>query len=291
MSYTATIFNVLIASPGDVQEERRIAREVVHEWNSMHSRARKIVLMPRGWEKDAYSSMGRRAQGELNKQIVDDADLLIAIFGTRIGTPTGEAEGGSVEELARHMKTEKPAMVFQSFTPADPRLFASDQYKKLGEFIDTWAKPRGVLWGYQSTDEFRDELRRQLATRLNDDPYFVQIEPEIPSVPEAGYRPIIRGGNFDNVGEPTLSPEARTLLVEAADDKGGIILYAKLMTGPQLQTNGKQFVEVGNPRSSAIWEGALEELENDGLIKATGPKRQVFQVTREGYDMADRVKT
>jgi hypothetical protein len=34
MSYDATVFNVVIASPSDVQFERNVAREVVHEWNA-----------------------------------------------------------------------------------------------------------------------------------------------------------------------------------------------------------------------------------------------------------------
>jgi hypothetical protein len=296
MPYKATVFNVLIASPGDVQEERDIARAVVHEWNSVHSRSRKVVLMPRGWEKDAYSSMGGRPQGELNKQIVDDADLLVAIFGTRVGTPTGEAEGGSIEELARHMKAGKPTMVFQSFAPVDPRLGATEQYKKLNEFIETWAKPRGVLWSYRSSDEFRDELRRQLATRLNDDPYFVVVDqPEVgehhnPSFLEIAER-MKRGESLDYVSAvPNLSPEAKTLLVEAAADKGGTIMYMRMMSGPQLQTNNKQFIEMNDARSAAVWEGALEELQNNGMIKVRGHKGQIFQITREGYEAADRIR-
>jgi hypothetical protein len=211
MSYSATVFNVLIASPGDIQEERRIAREVLHEWNSIHSRSRKVVLLPRGWDKDAYSSMGGRAQGELNKQIVDDADLLIAIFGTRIGTPTGEAEGGSIEELTRHIKTGKPAMVFQSFAPVDPRQVTTEQYKKLTEFIETWAKPKGILWPYKSGEEFRIELSRQLATRINDDLYFKPVK--------------MTAGTFEvETYVPSLSPEAKTLLREASASEDGTIL-------------------------------------------------------------------
>ena len=51
MSYRADVYRVMIASPGDVLAERQIAREVIHEWNSVHSVDRRIVLMPVGWTR------------------------------------------------------------------------------------------------------------------------------------------------------------------------------------------------------------------------------------------------
>jgi hypothetical protein len=40
MSYNATIFKVMIASPGDVSMERGIVRDVLAEWNAIHSEGR-----------------------------------------------------------------------------------------------------------------------------------------------------------------------------------------------------------------------------------------------------------
>jgi hypothetical protein len=34
---------------------------------------------------------------------------------------------------------------------------------------------------------------------------------------------------------------------------------------------------------------SLEELERDELLAATGPKRNIFKVTRKGYEIADRL--
>jgi len=41
MSYNAHVFNVMIASPGDVASERSIIRDVIYEWNAIHSKSRK----------------------------------------------------------------------------------------------------------------------------------------------------------------------------------------------------------------------------------------------------------
>ncbi len=77
MSYIATVFQVMIASPSDVPKERQIIREILHNWNTMHSFEKKVVLMPAGWETHAAPSMGDRPQEIINKQVLHDFRLSI----------------------------------------------------------------------------------------------------------------------------------------------------------------------------------------------------------------------
>ena len=92
MSYSATIFQIMIASPSDVNKERQIAREVINDWNLKNTEDKKIVLLPIGWETHSAPVLGDRPQEIINKQILDKCDILIGIFWTRIGTPTGDAK-------------------------------------------------------------------------------------------------------------------------------------------------------------------------------------------------------
>jgi hypothetical protein len=64
-------------------------------------------------------------------------------------------------------------------------------------------------------------------------------------------------------------------------------MHVNCRDGVAITTNGDQFAEAGNPRSCAAWEGALDELETHNLLQPLGPKREVYQVTREGYRMAE----
>lgn len=114
MSYNSTVYNVMIASPGDVASERSIIREVVYEWNAVHSENRKIVLLPVGWETNSTPEMGNKPQEIINKQILGKCDLLVGIFWTRIGTPTDRYLSGSVEETEKIIDTGKPAMLYFS---------------------------------------------------------------------------------------------------------------------------------------------------------------------------------
>ena len=92
---------ILIASPSDVQEERKIAEKVINAWNTSNSDERKLMLEAILWESHSAPESGDRIQGILNKQIVDGCDAAIGIFWTRIGTHTGVAPGGAVEEIER----------------------------------------------------------------------------------------------------------------------------------------------------------------------------------------------
>ena len=70
MSYPATVFSVMIASPGDVGAERAIVREVIAEWNAVHAKTRSTVLLPVGWETHSVPEMGAHPQEIINRQVL-----------------------------------------------------------------------------------------------------------------------------------------------------------------------------------------------------------------------------
>src|SRR5215213_9400835 len=131
MPFTATVLRVMIASPGDVQLERDAVRDVLHEWNSVHGAQRRLLLLPVGWETDVAPEMGDAPQNIINKRILRDADLLIGIFWTRLGTPTASHASGAVEEIEEHVAAGKPAMLYFSTAPAPLDAVDPDQYRAL----------------------------------------------------------------------------------------------------------------------------------------------------------------
>src|SRR5580704_6972098 len=99
MAFTASTYRVLIASPSDLSEERETATAVVNEWNAQHTAAEGIVLLPVRWETRATPTTGVRPQAAINKQLVADSDILLGMFWTRLGTSTGVADSGTLEEI------------------------------------------------------------------------------------------------------------------------------------------------------------------------------------------------
>ncbi len=133
MFRTAIIINVLIASPSDVSEERDVVTTAVYAWNAANSSTTGIMLNPIRWETHSFPACGDRPQAIVNKQIVDEGQFLIGICGNRVGTPTGEAQSGTIEEIERFRKAGKHVALY--FSTADvPRNADRDQLKALEEY-------------------------------------------------------------------------------------------------------------------------------------------------------------
>src|SRR5206468_444939 len=92
MARAAVVLSVLVSSPSDVAAECATILTAIHDWNSSHSRDVGIVLEPVQWQTHAYPESGDRPQALINKQVVDASDMVVAVFGHRIGTPTGTAQ-------------------------------------------------------------------------------------------------------------------------------------------------------------------------------------------------------
>jgi hypothetical protein len=90
--------------------------------------------------------------------------------------------------------------------------------------------------------------------------------------------------------EQQLSEEARQLLLDAARDPRGRVHYLRLEI-TVLQTNQKDFLTDQCPRTLATWKAALDQLEGFGLVEPQGYKREVFAMTRRGYEVADRISS
>jgi hypothetical protein len=278
MSYSATTFNVMIASPGDVASERAIVRDVVYEWNAVNSNSRKVVLLPVGWETHSSPDMGAAAQTIINRQVLSKCDLLVGVFWTRIGTATEHHLSGTVEEIEEHILTGKPAMLYFSSQPVVLDMVDMDQVQKLKAFRAS-CQSRGLYETYDSHGEFKDKFYRQLQLKVNEHSLF-----QVASA----------GGDAQVILEsrtqlPSLSPEARVLLKEASQDRGGTIIYAKFIGGTAIQTNGKNLIPSKERREVAKWEQALEELMSMDLVVDSGHKGEVFEITNLGYQVADMI--
>ena len=283
MPYNAVVCNVLIASPSDVQKERDMAREVIWIWNYLHSERTKIVLMPVGWETHTAPAMGDRPQAIINKQMLGRCDLLIGIFWTRLGSPTGQEVSGTVEEIKEHREKGKPLMLYFSSVPVHPDSLDITQYELLKGFKEQ-CKKDGLIDTYDDIAEFKDRLTRHLIKTVDDNEYFKNLLNESISseLPEAST--VLAPG-------PQLSQEARDLLLEAAASNDGYVLRVMTSGGLTIQTNKKNMVT--NPkdaRCQALWESALNYLRQNGLLEDRGYKGEVFRVTREGYELADLLK-
>ena len=168
MPYYANVYNVLVASPSDVPEEREIIVEVIHEWNARNAAARQLVLLPLMWETHSASEYNVKPQDVINKEVVNRCDFAIGAFWSRLGTPTDNAESGTVEEINRISAAGKLVMLYFSKKHL-PQDHDADQFARLKNFKSSVRK-NGLIGEYFELGEFKSKLSRELDIKMREAP-------------------------------------------------------------------------------------------------------------------------
>lgn len=165
MPFEAKVYKILVASPGDVEDERRAIPEVIAEWNYINADAKSVILLPIKWETHSAPMLGGRPQAIINEQVLRGCDMLVGVFWTRIGSPTGVSESGTVEEVEWFINNNKPVMLYFSSKPVDAKKLDLDQYKSLRLFEEKMQKI-GLTGSYENVTDFREKLFRQISINI-----------------------------------------------------------------------------------------------------------------------------
>jgi nucleoside 2-deoxyribosyltransferase len=226
MPVDTKLYRVLIASPGDVTQERGIIRQQIANWNSMHSSDMKMVLMPLGCETDGTPDLEERGQAIINRQLVDNCDLLIAVFWTRLGTPTPQADSGTVEEIERAHNEGKRCIVYFSDKEAPPSGIDLKQYERLQKYQEELNK-EGLTDTYKTIEEFREKVFRHITASVleitKEDRERRAAEQEAKSIEQAlrlQTQPVLTSPNFE-ISFGTLT-EAQTSVKKLLESPFGV---------------------------------------------------------------------
>lgn len=161
MTFAANVVRVLIASPRDTSDLREVVEQALHQWNGDRAEGAEVVLLPRRWETNAVPEVtGSDGQTVINRQLVDSADIVIAIFNTMLGTETPRAASGTAEELGRAHAAGKPVHVYFSSMPL-PR----DHDREALAVLEAFKAEIGKLSLYGSFDtpgSLREQVRRAI---------------------------------------------------------------------------------------------------------------------------------
>ncbi len=156
MSYSAKVLRVMIASPSDVPEARDAVERAVHGWNDAYARSKGVILQPWRWESSAVPVLGAHPQTLINAQGVDDSDIVFALFGGRLGSPTPDAISGTVAEVDRAVAQGKPVHLYFSTAPL-PNDVDTVQLEALRAFKQKM-QDRGILGQFSSPEELNHEV-------------------------------------------------------------------------------------------------------------------------------------
>jgi hypothetical protein len=158
-------YAVLIASPSDLTAERDLIVQVIAEWNALHAIEQQSILLPVRWETHSSPQYNVRPQQALDDQLVNKCDILIGMFWTKLGTPTGVAPSGTVEEIEKFAEAEKPILLYFSNRPIDPEKLDQKQQRKLRAFKQKTYQ-HALVGSFKTLPELRRKITRDLLAEV-----------------------------------------------------------------------------------------------------------------------------
>ena len=159
MPFEASCVPVVIASPREAAEERGVVRDVIREWNARNARGRSQVLLPIDWVTD------RRDAGADLEQLLQNADLLVAVFRTQLGAPAGTPTCRTIDAIEDFHGGGKPALFCFRDPSATTCAVDPMQFAAMSIFRESLRR-RALCWSFNGPEALREELTWQLGQKL-----------------------------------------------------------------------------------------------------------------------------
>lgn len=169
MPRNTAVFQVFVASPSDVADERSLLESVIAELNQIWSKNLGIAFELLKWETDVHPSFSSDPQEAINVQIGLEYDVFIGIFWGLLGTPTPRAASGTLEEFDRayaRFKSEKTSpeiMIYFKDVGIPPSKVDTVQLQKVNEFRKSLSGKGGLYSKFDDQASFESSLRSHLS--------------------------------------------------------------------------------------------------------------------------------
>lgn len=267
--FAANTYRIMIGCPGDIKEEIDTAIKVVNRWTTLHAEQSSTVLLPIHWTTNSYPEHGAHPQTLLNGQLASKSDMLIGIFGARVGTPTEKSQSGTIEEIEEHIKAGKPVMLFfrrQNDTSNIP----ASEIEKLQTFKSD-VKNQCLYREYDTSSSFEatftDALELFLANNWLTEPKPKEITHSLIELSQEEIN-VLKSWTESN------APDAHSTAY-----KGGAVFII-----------GDRSYDVTKGRELVQWRKFFKKLEQAGFIEQYKLNRQgnsVYQLLTPAYDYID----
>lgn len=219
MGETIPQLTVFVASPSDVGDERDALEEVIRELNQTLPTTLGIRLELVRWETHTLPELGSDPQAVVNKQIEDNYDIFIGILWARFGTPTPQADSGTLEEFERayqrYQQNSDNIRIMLYFKEADVPYaqIDPDQFASVRKFRERVSK-EGIYQTFKTLDDLKRLLRIHLTRQAHGwgRTWGTERKPRSPELTPKTASGEQRGGDSEDGEEGILD------LIELADD-------------------------------------------------------------------------
>ncbi len=273
-------YHVFLASPGDMDDERKAVREFFNHYNLRIANQSNLEFKVVDWEN--YSDIGLgRPQQLITKQTLekykDSLVLFIGLLGQRFGTPTGDNQSGTEEEFQialayRQEHGDYPEIKWffrekfnipETSNP-DELIKVSEQWKKVNAFkASLWqeGKQQAYTQSFQTSADFPSILERDLQRWLHDSdrPWNQTTDDNTPENNQPVSTSPVSPTPYFTVWQRHLAAECARLPLEVLDPRQGLEQTANPIQLPDI------FVPLNAIAPTKKWQDA--EHSNQQLIR------------------------
>jgi hypothetical protein len=167
-------YNIFLASPNDLEEERQTVAEIVKELNLTFANKNNIVLELITWETHSAPGVSQvHPQEIINKDIGADYDIFLGLLWKRFGSKTKNANSGTEEEFQiayEKFKTQPTKFqilfYFKISPPKSLNEINSEDYRKVELFKKNISEKNVLYWEFDTIENFKNLLRIHIPKRL-----------------------------------------------------------------------------------------------------------------------------
>lgn len=172
-----TKYNIFLASPSDLKEERECLDEVIKELNQTYASRNGIILELLKWETHSAPDINKQnLQSIINNDIGNNYDLFVGLLWHKFGTPTENYLSGTEEEFSlaynrfiENQDSLKILVYFKTSTPKSLTDINPEELIKVQKFKENLGKEKGVLYReFETKDELQKLLRQHIPLRIDD---------------------------------------------------------------------------------------------------------------------------
>ena len=167
------VLRAVVASPSDVKRERDSLPAIFEEVNRDTAGPARLHLELSRWETDSYPGFDPQGpQGLIDPILnIEDCDLLIGIFWSKMGTPTPSGPTGTEHEfgtaLESRRRNQRP-QIMTYFCERPPSAKADkNESARVRAFRDKFPR-EGLHWPYTSVRDFQKLVAAHLRSYLRD---------------------------------------------------------------------------------------------------------------------------
>lgn len=175
MAKSITEYNIFLASPSDLEEERDSINDVINELNITYGKSRSLVIKLLKWETHSAPAITlSNTQDIISNDIGDSYDLFIGMLWKKFGTPTKNANSGTEEEflIAYEKYKQRPndiqILIYFKTGQVNINEIDIEQLAKVRNFQKLLGEKNVLHWEFSTINSLQGFLRMHIPLRIDE---------------------------------------------------------------------------------------------------------------------------